>query len=91
MGYHAFRDLGQNGTCYNFVSIDRYTYVHVCSGSELDYTNGQKDFILGPRLEEEGQRVFSSLQGVTTFLNSLGWTDVFSTYESNFKPPGGNK
>ena len=49
--------------------MERYTHVHgVCGGSEPEYTSGQKDFILGPRLEGEGegkQQIFSSLQGGT--------------------------
>ena len=40
-------------------------HVHVCGGSEPEYTNGRKDIILGPRLEEGGQQVFSSVQGRT--------------------------
>ena len=34
--------------------MDRYTHAYVCGGSEPEYTNGRKDFILGPRLEEGG-------------------------------------
>ena len=39
--------------------MDRYTHVRVCTGSEPEYTNGRKDFILEPMLEEgEGTTSF---------------------------------
>ena len=41
--------------------MDKYTHVPVCGGSEPKYTNGRKDFILGPRLGEAEQQVVSSL------------------------------
>ena len=66
-------------------------HVHcVCSGSEPEYTNSLKDFILGSRLEGGGrkQQVFSSLQGGNrNFLSSLGGNRCFSTYVSNFRSP----
>ena len=75
-------------------SFDELT-VHVCSDSGPRYTNGQRDFILGPRLEEGGRhQVFSSLQGRhRKLIASLGeYADVFSIYISNFRsPPGGGK
>ena len=44
--------------------MDRHMHVHVCGGSEPEYTNGRKDFILGPRLERRGGgQVFRFLQG----------------------------
>ena len=49
-----FRNLGQNGTCVVY---------GICGGSEPKYTSGQKDFILGPRLEEGEGEVFSCFQG----------------------------
>ena len=35
-----------------FLMSQQIYYVHLCCGSEPEYTNGRKDFILGPRLEE---------------------------------------
>ena len=78
--------------------MDRYTHVHVCGGSEPEYTSGRKDFILGSRLEGRGggQKVFSSLKGPSRggggggkniLKAALRGTDVFSTYVANFKSP----
>ena len=41
--------------------MDRYTHVHLCGGSEPEYTSGRKNIILGPRLEERGNNKFSVL------------------------------
>ena len=41
-------------------------HVHVCDGSEPEYTNGGKTLFWVPRLEKGGgQQVFSSFQGAT--------------------------
>ena len=38
--------------------MDRCTHVHVCGGSEPEYTNGRQDFIFGSRLEKGGTASF---------------------------------
>ena len=55
MGYHALGSLEVSDRMVHVnIYIDRNTYVHVCGNSELEYSNGRKDFILGPRLGEVG-------------------------------------
>ena len=77
--------------------MDRYTHVQVCGGSELEYTNGRKDFIFWPRLEKEGEEnKFSVLfkEGTENFQSSLGGNRCFFNIRFQFQeppPPGSNK
>ena len=58
--------------------------VHVYGGSEPEYTNGRKDFILGPRLEEGTS--FRG-EGAVNFESSLGGNRCFFNIRFQFKEP----
>ena len=58
MGYHLLNSLELLDRTTHVIFwflTNGNTHVHcVCGGAESEYTSGQKDFILGPRLEGGG-------------------------------------
>ena len=70
--------------------MDRYTHAHVCCGSEPEYTNGRKDFVLGPRFEEGGGGTTSfqfSSRGERKFLKQLRESRCFFNIRFEFQEP----
>ena len=94
MGRHALGSLEIWDRMVNIIfheSTDIRMYI--CGGPEPEYTNIQKDFILGPRLEEGKSKFLIPFKGgKENFLSGLGGTDVFQhTFPISGAPPGGNK
>ena len=81
MGYHALNSLEIWDRMAQFLMNGKMHLHCVCGGSESEYTSGQKDFILGPRLGGGGgegeQQVFSSLQEVTENFKATKGEQMF--------------